>query len=289
MYLLNWLLRRKKSKRVRRVLFRRNLQKWDFSSHSRAFFWPSTNNNNNIAVNLYTVKPVQGKGLGLIASRGLKGLYSCKLLQWLKYNPYFRRHIVTAGVMLRVRVSPHDDEGEGGEVWPGHHEGHQGLAGDPARAGQRAGFPHMPWRLCHIRFVILYDAANPQSPSNHIPGGLSLMFLYRVYKCDIYKTISTTMSALSLQLSKTTLAQQFDSLNPDVKDQFLQLTNVFTSDSSSFSDKLIGKSRLMTWPDYLTYIFQEFCAPTVSSLRIRSAMCPVWVTWAAECSSPPRG
>ena len=72
------------------------------------------------------------------------------------------------------------------------------------------------------------------------------MFLYRVYKCDIYKTISTTMSALSLQLSKTTLAQQFDSLNPDVKDQFLQLTNVFTSDSSSFSDKLIGKSRLMT-------------------------------------------
>ena len=74
-----------------------------------------TNNNNNPAVNLYTVKPVQGKGLGLIASRGLKGLYSCKLLQWLKYNPYFRRHIAVAGVMLRVRVSPHDDEGEGGE------------------------------------------------------------------------------------------------------------------------------------------------------------------------------
>ena len=63
-----------------------------------------TNNNNNPAVNLYTVKPVQGKGLGLIASRGLKGLYSCKLLQWLKYNPYFRRHIAVAGVMLRVRV-----------------------------------------------------------------------------------------------------------------------------------------------------------------------------------------
>ena len=66
------------------------------------------------------------------------------------------------------------------------------------------------------------------------------MFLYRVYKCDIYKTISTTLSALSLQLSKTTLAQQFDSLDQDVKDQFLQLTNVFTSDSSSFSEQLIG-------------------------------------------------
>ena len=71
--------------------------------------------NNNPAVNLYTVKPVQGKGLGLIASRGLKGLCSFKLLLWLKYNPYFRRHTVTTGAVLRVRVSPHDDEGESGE------------------------------------------------------------------------------------------------------------------------------------------------------------------------------
>ena len=31
--------------------------------------------NNNPAENLYTLEPVQGKGLGLIASRGLKGRY----------------------------------------------------------------------------------------------------------------------------------------------------------------------------------------------------------------------
>ena len=69
------------------------------------------------------------------------------------------------------------------------------------------------------------------------------MFLYRVYKCDIYKNISTTLSAFSLQLSKSTLAQQFDSLDDNVKDQFLSLTNVFTSESSSFSEKLLGKNQ----------------------------------------------
>lgn len=66
------------------------------------------------------------------------------------------------------------------------------------------------------------------------------MFLYRVYKCDIYKNMSTTLSAFSLQLSKSTLAQKFDSFDDAVKDQFLSLTNVFSSDSSSLSEKLLG-------------------------------------------------
>ena len=144
--------------------------------------------------------------------------------------------------MLRVCGSPRDDEGAGGEGGDDHGAGHHGLAGEPPGVCRGAGGHHPLRRLCHIRFVILYDsAANPQSPSNHIPGGLSLMFLYRVYKCDIYKNMSTTLSAFSLQLSKSTLAQQFDSLDDDVKDQFLSLTNVFTSDSSSFSEKLLGK------------------------------------------------
>ena len=142
--------------------------------------------------------------------------------------------------MLRVRGSPRDDEGAGGEGGDDHGAGHPGLAGEPPGVCRGAGGHHLARRLCHIRFVILYDAANPQSPSNHIPGGLGLMFLYRVYKCDIYKNMSSTLSAFSLQLSKSTLAQQFDSLDEDVKDQFLSLTNVFTSDSSSFSEKLLG-------------------------------------------------
>ena len=70
------------------------------------------------------------------------------------------------------------------------------------------------------------------------------MFLYSIYKWEIYKTISTTLSALSLQLSKLSLAQQFDSLEDDIKAQFLSLTNVFTSDTSSFSEKLLGKGSL---------------------------------------------
>ena len=199
--------------------------------------------NNNPAEKLYNVEPVKGKGLGLIAFRGLKGRFFCfKHINLQSRMVKYRRHRVTAGDMLTVCGSPRDDEGEGGEGGHEHGPGHPCLAGGPAGDGQCAGVPHLPRRLCHIRFVILYDAANPQSPSNHIPGGLSLMFLYRVYKCDIYKNISNTLSAFSLQLSKSTLAQQFDSLDDCVKDQFLSLTNVFTSESSSFSEKLLGKN-----------------------------------------------
>ena len=58
--------------------------------------------------------------------------------------------------MLSVSVSPHDDEGESGEVRAEHHEGHHGLGGDHAGAVLCDGDPLMPRRLFLIRLVSFY-------------------------------------------------------------------------------------------------------------------------------------
>ena len=76
--------------------------------------------------------------------------------------------------------------------------------------------------------------------SNCISGCFIILALYRVIWCNIYSDILSSYSAISLMLTKATLAQKLDYLEDEIKSQLQSLTNVFTRTNIQYIDKMLG-------------------------------------------------